>query len=112
MLTLQKILTYAVKNGASDVHLTVGSPPAIRIDGAIRFIREADNLKPDDTKRFLDDIMSPTEREDFDRTGDADQALSVPGLGRFRVNVMRQRGSIGIVMRHVKGKSHIHIHRL
>ncbi|MCL4692508.1 MAG: type IV pili twitching motility protein PilT, partial [Candidatus Hydrogenedentes bacterium] len=103
MLTLQKILTYAVKNGASDVHLTVGSPPAVRIDGIIRFIREAEPLNPEDTIRFLDDIMTETQKERFLETGDADQALGVPGLGRFRVNCMMQRGSVGIVMRHVKG---------
>ncbi len=104
MLTLQKILTYAVKNGASDVHLTVGSPPAVRIDGVIRFIREAEPLNPEDTIRFLDDIMTETQKERFLESGDADQALGVPGLGRFRVNCMMQRGSVGIVMRHVKGK--------
>lgn len=104
MLTLQKILTYAVKNGASDVHLTVGSPPAVRIDGIIRFIREAEPLNPEDTLGFLDDIMSETQKAKFLETGDSDQALGVPGLGRFRVNCMMQRGSVGIVMRHVKGK--------
>jgi twitching motility protein PilT len=103
MLTLQKILSYAVKNGASDVHLTVGSPPAVRIDGLIRFI-DADVLKPDDTLRFLDDIMGEERKKRFLDGGDADQALSMPGLGRFRVNCMMQRGSVGIVMRHVKGK--------
>ena len=104
MLTLQKILTYAVKNGASDVHLTVGSPPAVRIDGIIRFIRESEPLTPDDNMRFLDDIMSETQKQRFLETGDSDQALGVPGLGRFRVNCMMQRGSVGIVMRHVKSK--------
>lgn len=104
MITLEKILTYAVKNGASDVHLTVGSPPAVRVDGIIRFIRDVENLKPEDTEGFLVDIMNEAQRQKFMETGDADQALSVPGLGRFRVNVMMQRGSVGIVMRHVKGK--------
>ncbi|GMW00179.1 MAG: twitching motility protein PilT [Candidatus Hydrogenedentota bacterium] len=104
MITLQKILTYAVKNGASDVHLTVGSPPAVRIDGVIRFIRDVEILKPEDTLRFLDDMMTPKERDTLLEKGDADLALSVPGLGRFRVNCMKQRSSIGIVMRHVKGK--------
>lgn len=103
MPSLQKILTYAVKHGASDVHLTVGSPPAIRIDGTIRFIGE-DPITNDDNMSFLDDIMDGEDKERFLRSGDADQALSFPGLGRFRVNILKQRNSVGIIMRHVKAK--------
>ncbi|MCP4639637.1 MAG: type IV pilus twitching motility protein PilT [bacterium] len=103
-MKLQKILAYAVKNGASDIHLTVGSPPAVRIDGIIRFISDAPPLTPQDTESFLEEIMTPKQRERFAETGDADQALGLAGLGRFRVNTMRQRGSVGIVLRHVKGK--------
>lgn len=100
---LQKILTYAVKQGASDIHLTVGSPPAIRLDGVIRFVGEKP-LTPDENLGFLDEIMDEEDKKDFLKTGDADQALSFPGLGRFRVNIMKQRNSVGIVMRHVKAK--------
>jgi twitching motility protein PilT len=103
-LALEKILAYAVKNGASDVHLTVGSPPAVRVDGAIRFIRDVDNLKPDDTLGFLDTLLTPEKKQRFLDSGDTDLAYSMAGLGRFRVNVMFQRGSVGIVMRHVRGK--------
>jgi len=103
MASLQKILTYAVKHGASDVHLTVGSPPAIRLDGIIRFIGD-DPITNDDNLGFLEEIMSPEDKEQFMKSGDSDQALSFPGLGRFRVNVLKQRNSVGIVMRHVKAK--------
>lgn len=103
MSALQDILGYAVKHGASDVHLTVGSPAACRVDGAVRFFGER-ALLPKDTLGFLDEIMSDEQKKNFLKTGDADLALSIPGLGRFRVNVLRQRGSVGIVMRHVKGK--------
>jgi twitching motility protein PilT len=81
----------------------VGSPPAVRIDGIIRFIGETP-LMPDDTTGFLDDIMDEEAKMNFLKSGDADQALSFPGLGRFRVNILRQRGSTGIIMRHVKAK--------
>ncbi len=103
MATLNKILSYAVKNGASDVHLTVGSPPAVRIDGKIRFI-ESENLSPAETLEMASEIMTEKELEDFTEKGDADLAYGVAGLGRFRVNCLMQRGSVGIVMRHVKGK--------
>ena len=102
-LSLEKILGYAVKHGASDVHLTVGSPPAIRVDGAIRFVGDT-QLNPEDTLRFLDTLCDEKKREVFLETGDMDLAHSVAGLGRFRVNIMMQRGSVGIVMRHVKAK--------
>jgi len=103
MLTLNKILSYAVKNGASDIHLTVGSPPGVRVDGKIRFI-EAEAITPPDTLEFATEIMNEKELAAFQDKGDADLAYGVAGLGRFRVNVLKQRGSIGIVMRHVKGK--------
>ncbi|HPO12536.1 MAG TPA: type IV pilus twitching motility protein PilT [Candidatus Hydrogenedentes bacterium] len=103
MASLQKLLAYAVKNGASDLHLTVGSPPAIRLDGEIRFV-ETEALTPSDTMSFLDEIMDERQKQLFLEHGDADLAHSVSGLGRFRVNVLRQRGSVGIIMRHVRGK--------
>lgn len=103
MPTFEEIIKFAVDHGASDVHMTVGSPPACRIDGAIRFFGKKD-LKPDDTVGFLDAIFDERQKESFLESGDADVALSLAGIGRFRVNVLRQRGSVGIVMRHVKGK--------
>lgn len=103
MPSLEKILSYAVKHAASDIHLTVGSPPAMRIDGIIRFISDK-ALKPEDTLRFLDDILTEPKKKAFLETGDSDQALSLAGLGRFRVNCLIQRGSVGIVMRHVRAK--------
>jgi len=103
MIELNKILSYAVKNGASDIHLTVASPPAVRIDGKIRFL-ETEPLAPSDTLEFATEIMSEKELAAFQEKGDADLAYGVAGLGRFRVNVLKQRGSVGIVMRHVKGK--------
>ncbi len=103
MPELLKILGYAIKVGASDVHLTVGSPPAVRIDGEIRFI-QVDPLSPADTQAFAEEMLNTKQKEIFFETGDFDLAYSVSGLGRFRVNLMRQRGSISIVMRHVKGK--------
>jgi twitching motility protein PilT len=103
ILKLNKILSYAVKHGASDAHLTVGSPPAVRIDGVIRFVGDVP-LGPEDTMRFVDDVLTEKQKNIFLDTGDFDTALGVPGLGRFRVNIMMQRGSVGMVMRHVKGK--------
>lgn len=103
MVPLEKILKYAVKHGASDIHLGVGRPPAVRIDGEIRFIME-EALTEADAASYLLDILGEKKRDQFLEHGDADVAYSVPGLGRFRVNCLKQRSSTGIVMRHVKAK--------
>ena len=103
MSTLQEVLSYAVKHGASDIHLCVGSPPACRIDGKIRFFGE-ESLTPTKTDTYLDEILNEKQRKHFKENFDQDVALSIPGLGRFRVNCLMQRGSTGIIMRHVKGK--------
>jgi twitching motility protein PilT len=100
---LEQILGYAVKNQASDVHLTVNSPPAVRIDGVIRFIGEK-TLRPNHTEAFCREILGENRWDDFDQKGDADLSLGISGLGRFRVNCLRQRGSYAVVLRHVKGK--------
>lgn len=103
MIALDQILAYAVKNGASDIHLTVGSPPAIRVDGEIRFVGE-ETLTPKDSVSFMEAILSAAQKDEYLKTGDFDLAYSISGLGRFRVNVLRQRGSVALVLRHVKGK--------
>ena len=100
--TINKLLSYAVKHSASDLHLTVGSPPGLRVDGEMRFI-QAEPLNSDDTMQFARELMTDRQFEAFLDRGDADLAYGLAGVGRFRVNVFKQRGSVGIVMRHVKG---------
>ncbi len=99
---VDKLLSYAVKHSASDLHLTVGSPPCLRVDGEMRFL-QGESLTSADTLHFARELMTDRQFEAFIDKGDADLAYSVPGVGRFRVNVFKQRGSTGIVMRHVKG---------
>lgn len=104
MITLQKILTYAVKHGASDIHFAVGGPPAVRIDGVIRVVQDAETLTPEHIDTFLSELMSPERKARFLERGDDDLAYSLPGVGRFRVNCLMQRSTVGIVMRYVKSK--------
>lgn len=100
MLDLHELLRYTVEQRGSDLHVKVGSTPWIRIDGHLMpapfpFVSQAD------TERIAFQIL-PTERADeFVESAEADFAYSVAGLGRFRVNVFRQRGSIGLVFRRV-----------
>jgi len=103
MLDLKSLLELAITKDASDLHLKVGAPPYLRIDGEL--VPQLDyKLTDEQTEAFLDDILSPRQRKIFDEKSEIDLAYSVKGLGRFRTNIFRQRGSVGIVMRRIKSK--------
>ena len=84
----------------SDLHLKVGSPPRIRIDGTLRKV-QAPVLRAEDTEHMVSEVLREDLHRDFMTRNEADFAYSVPGVGRFRVNAFRQRGSAGLVMRRV-----------
>ncbi|NHC13351.1 type IV pilus twitching motility protein PilT [Motilibacter sp. E257] len=86
--------------GGSDLHCKVGSPPRVRIDGRLRRLA-APALGPAETATMTAEVLSPAAAAEFERTNEADFAYSVSGLGRFRVNAFRSRGSIGLVFRRV-----------
>ncbi|HLF69669.1 MAG TPA: PilT/PilU family type 4a pilus ATPase, partial [Actinomycetota bacterium] len=100
MSKIQEYLRYLVEEQASDLHLKVGAPPIIRISGRLRR-SNFEVLGADDTERAAMEIMSEMTARQFQESGEADFAYSTPGLGRFRCNVYRQRGSIGIAIRRV-----------
>ena len=101
MLDLKALLELAITKNASDLHLKVGSPPYLRIDGDL--VSQLDyTLTDQQTEAFLDDILNEKQRKVFEERNEIDLAYSVKGLGRFRTNVFRQRGSVGIVMRRIK----------
>src|SRR5215470_1135694 len=103
VLDLDELLRYAVSRRASDVHIKVGSPPFIRIDGRLERT-DYEPVSPVETERIAFAIMPKQRAEEFIATSEADFAYSVAGLGRFRVNVMRQRGSVGLVLRRVQSE--------
>src|SRR5688572_20904765 len=88
----------------SDIHFKVGAPPLLRIRGSLdpaRFNR----MGPDDTKRIALALIAKEEvRKNIDNLLDYDTAYNMPGEGRFRVNIFRQRGSFSIVMRAIPAK--------
>lgn len=99
MLSLKNLLGTTVKEKASDLHLTVGIPPVIRVNGELKVI-EKEKLQPADTEKFSKEILG----EDYDKymkIGEIDVSFSVAKLGRFRVNVFKQRGSSAIALRSV-----------
>ena len=102
---LDRFLQVLVERGGSDLHLQAGSPPRIRVNGVLSVIEGEAELTPDDTKAVAEAIMRPNIAAHFAEKGDGDFAHTVPNLGRFRVNVFRQRGSIGLVMRLVRAQA-------
>ncbi|MEX1005970.1 MAG: PilT/PilU family type 4a pilus ATPase [Acidimicrobiia bacterium] len=100
-LSFDELLRRAVESRASDVHLKVGSPPVIRIDGELRRLADLPSLRPEDVKAFADEIFTEKASAVFEATGEADFAYGRPDLGRFRVGAFRQRGSVSLVLRRV-----------
>ncbi len=98
MVKLEDILQDMVDNNASDLFLKAGSPPNVRIDGLIQPL-DYEPLTPQDTRRIAERMMSERQIQLFEEVPEMDLALGLPGIGRFRVNVFRQRGSIGMVLR-------------
>lgn len=100
-MTFDALLRRAVEANASDVHLKVGSPPVIRIDGELRRMEDLPSLRPADTEAIANIIFNERVAAKFEDTGEADFAYGRIDLGRFRVSAYRQRGSITLVMRRV-----------
>jgi twitching motility protein PilT len=94
---LEDLLEITVKEKASDLHLTVGIPPVIRKNGILSEI-EKEKLKPGDTEIYAKEILKNDYGKYIER-GEIDSSFSVSGLGRFRVNVFKQRGSTAIAIR-------------
>jgi twitching motility protein PilT len=89
----------ALRGGASDIHLKAGLPPMFRVDGNLVPLKDARRLPPEEISRMAFGIMNDYQKEKFKAQNELDLAYGVPGLGRFRVNVFQQRGTIGAVLR-------------
>ncbi|MGH9269537.1 MAG: type IV pilus twitching motility protein PilT, partial [Acidimicrobiales bacterium] len=100
MVDLNELLRYTVEQRGSDLHVKVGSTPHVRVDGHLAPAPFA-FVAPADTERMAFSILPKDRADEFVATHEADFAYSVAGLGRFRVNVFRQRGSVGLVFRRV-----------
>lgn len=100
-IQLDDLLVEMVERNASDLFLKAGVPPHARIDGKIvRF--DYDNLAPEETQEIAYGMMSEDQIEKFEKIPEMDLAVGVRGVGRFRVNLYRQRGSVAMVFRHIK----------
>ena len=98
-MELNEILQVALRGGSSDIHLKAGLPPIFRVDGSLVPLKDGKRMPPEEITRMVFGIMNDFQKEKFKGTNEIDLAYGVPGLGRFRVNVFQQRGTMGAVLR-------------
>lgn len=103
MFVLNDLLNLVIDNEASDLHLTVGSPPVIRVDGEL-ITTDLDVLTPMDTRSLIYSMLTSEQQKEFEEKLELDLSYSVHGFGRFRVNVYKQRGCIGAAFRVIPSK--------
>ena len=104
MPEIREILEKAKAAGASDVHITVGIPPKMRVNGKLITMSEYNRLLPADTLEIVLNIMTENQRNRFEERGEYDMSFSIPDLGRYRVNAYKQRGSVALAFRLVGTK--------
>ena len=102
-LRIEQLLRAMVENKASDLHIRTGVPPIYRINGALTKLFDT-RIDASMMDSFLDDIMNRDQKNRFETNKECDFAVGARDMGRFRVNVFRQRGTIAIVIRHIKAK--------
>ena len=103
MLDIRKLLSIMNEHDASDLYITVDSPPCYRVNGVVR---PAGNrcLEPEETEMLAMSVMSERQQREFEESNEQNLALYYSTLGRYRVNVFRQRGCVGMVIRQIKTK--------
>lgn len=97
-MEISDLLEEVVAEGASDLHLTVGIPPTLRIDGKLTPLNYPP-LTPEDTESFARSLAGGEQFSDFLRGKELDFSLGIPQLARFRINIYQQRGSVGLAIR-------------
>jgi twitching motility protein PilT len=102
-MEIDELLRYAVERGASDLHLKAGNVPFVRVDGELA-PADLGYLSAVDTGRFAAELMTDNKRLEFERNSEADLGYTLQGVGRFRVNVFRQRGVVGLAIRRVRAE--------
>jgi twitching motility protein PilU len=103
LVTLEKFLQAMIKHGGSDLFFSAGSPVGINIEGKTRFLGDQ-RLTAADTRQLAYSVMNDKQSTEFEREMEMNLALALEGVGRFRVNAFRQRGSVAMVIRHIKSE--------
>src|SRR5947208_5214690 len=89
-MDISELLVLSVKNNASDLHISPGQPPVLRINGDLSPIEGFPVLEPEVTKSFLYSFFNAKQKEEFEKQWELDFAIELPKISRFRVNVFRQ----------------------
>lgn len=97
---LTDLLTLLIQKGASDLHLTVGTSPQIRVDGKLMPL-DLPKLTPDDTKELAYGVLTEAQRAEFEKQNELDLSFGIRGLSRFRANVFRQRDCVAMALRRI-----------
>ncbi|MGH7291877.1 MAG: type IV pili twitching motility protein PilT, partial [Myxococcota bacterium] len=103
MANLHQLLKAMIEKGASDLHLTTGSPPQLRVDGHLVPLR-MDPLSPQDTKQTCYSILTDAQKHRFEAQNELDLSFGVKGLARFRANIFVQRGAVAGAFRTIPYK--------
>jgi twitching motility protein PilT len=96
----KQAISHMVQRSASDLLLKVGRPPAIRLNGELTSLN-MQPLRPEDLKTLAEQIMTPRQIKEFAERKEADFAIGVPGVGRFRTNIYQQRGTLAFALRSI-----------
>lgn len=100
MINMSDLLLMMVQKGASDLHLTSGSPPMLRIDGGM-LASPFEKLTPDVCQRLIYSLLTDQQRQNFEQKNELDLSFGIKGVGRVRMNVFRQRGSVAAALRSI-----------
>jgi twitching motility protein PilT len=100
-VNINTLLEEMIKKNASDLHLRVGTPPTFRVSGAL-LRTQMDPVSAVEMEQVCAGIMTPEQKETFDRVGEHDFAIGLKGVGRFRINACRQRGTPSLSVRSIK----------
>ncbi len=97
--TMHDLLTIMIERGASDLHITTGTPPQIRLHGKLTPLTQFERLTPQDTQRLAYSVLNEGQKQKFEEDNELDLSFGIQGLARFRCNVYRQRGAVASALR-------------
>src|SRR3989454_4745401 len=97
--TMHDLLSFMVERGASDLHITTGTCPQIRMHGKLTPLTQFEQLTPQDTQRLAYSVLNESQKQRFEEQSELDLSFGIQDLARFRCNVYRQRGAVGAAIR-------------
>ena len=102
--TMHDLLTILVERSASDLHITTGTYPQIRVHGSLTSLTQFEQLQPQDTQRLAYSVLNERQKQKFEEDNELDLSFGIQGLARFRCNIYRQRGAVACAIRLIPTK--------